>query len=150
MTLGSSNKTWQKGISVIEQERRGDAYVNDPTDVAASSTDPAPSSLTTKLSPQQMKDLLTKREGLMRAGRVNDGGHQDTDQWRVYSHIIGCIERGELLRLMVQASAGHCSIINCLCLVFVVCCVSFQYSTRDGEIVLACLCVPLLLSLIHI
>ena len=104
----------ERVINVIEQERRGDAYVNDPTDVAASSTDPAPSSLTTKLSPQQMKDLLTKREGLMRAGRVNDGGHQDTDQWRVYSHIIGCIERGELLRLMVQASAGDCSVINCL------------------------------------
>ena len=96
-------------ISVIEQERRGDAYVNDPTDVAASSTDPAPGNLTTKLSPQQMTDLLTKREGMMRAGRVNDDGHQDTDQWRVYSHIIGCIERGELLRLMVQASAGHCN-----------------------------------------
>ena len=110
----------ERVISVIEQERRGDAYVNDPTDVAASSTDPAPSSLTTKLSPQQMKDLLTKREGMMKAGQVrDDGGHDlgETDQWRVYSHIIGCIERGELLRLMVQASAGDCNIMNCLCLI---------------------------------
>ena len=106
----------ERVISVIEQERRGDAYVNDPSE-AASSTDPAPNNLTTKLSPQQMKDLLTKREGMMRAGRVNDDGNQDlgvTDQWRVYSHIIGCIERGELLRFMVQASAGICDIINCL------------------------------------
>ena len=108
----------ERVISVIEQERRGDAYVNDPTDVAASSTDPAPGNLTTKLSPQQMKDLLTKREGMMRAGRVNDGGQDsgETDQWRVYSHIIGCIERGELLRLMVQASAGDSTVMSCLCL----------------------------------
>ena len=105
----------ERVIRVIEQERRGDAYVNDPSE-AASSTDPTPNNLTTKLSPQQMKDLLTKREGMMRAGRVNDDGGQDlgvTDQWRVYSHIIDCIERGELLLIMVQASAGVCDIIKC-------------------------------------
>ena len=33
-------------------------------------------------------------------------GDGETDQIRVYKHIIGSIERGELLRLMVQASAG--------------------------------------------
>ena len=115
----------ERVIRVIEQERRGDAYVNDPSE-AASSTDPAPSNLTTKLSPQQMKDLLTKREGMMKMGQVRDDGGHDlgvTDQWRVYSHIIGCIERGELLRLMVQASAGVCNIMNCLrfdCFVFCV------------------------------
>ena len=29
-----------------------------------------------------------------------------TDQYRVYSHIIQCIQNGQFLRLMVQASAG--------------------------------------------
>ena len=30
-----------------------------------------------------------------------------TDQIRVYEYVIGCIQRGEYLRLMVQASAGY-------------------------------------------
>ena len=33
-------------------------------------------------------------------------GEGDTDQFRVYQYIIHCIEHGEFLRVMVQASAG--------------------------------------------
>ena len=69
-------------IRAIEQERgehiyTGDAVGAGPGDAAAS--------LTTRLSPQQMKDLLTQREEMMRAGTVRDDGEQDvgvTDQWR--------------------------------------------------------------------
>ena len=50
-----------------------------------------------------MKELLDKRIGMMQNGRVGAGV---TDQFRVYSHIIYCIEHGHFLRLMVQASAG--------------------------------------------
>ena len=51
-----------------------------------------------------MKELLDKRVSMMQDGRVGDG--VVTDQFRVYSHIIHCIETGQFLRLMVQASAG--------------------------------------------
>ena len=47
-----------------------------------------------------MKALLAKREAMMAEG---DG---ETDQIRVHRHMIGCIQRGEPLRLMVQSSAG--------------------------------------------
>jgi len=85
-------------ICVILAERRQEEYINDleggPPDEA--------SNLNTKLNPEQLKRLLEEREAQMRQG-PEDGV---TDQWRVYSHIIGCIQRGEFLRLMVQASAG--------------------------------------------
>ena len=96
----------ERVVRVIEQERGNSSYVNDvPADGQAAAT----STLTTRLSPAQMAELLVKREGMMQAGQVRDDGGHDlgvTDQWRVYQHIVGCIERGELLRLMVQASAG--------------------------------------------
>ena len=96
----------ERVVRVIEQERGNSPYVNDvPADGQAAST----STLTTRLSPLQMEELLAKRVAMMKAGQVRDDGGHDlgvTDQWRVYQHIVGAIERGELLRLMVQASAG--------------------------------------------
>ena len=64
-----------------------------------------------------MKALLTKREAMMAEG---DG---ETDQIRVRRYIISCIKRGELLRLMVQASAGtgRPVIVAIACLVVIVC-----------------------------
>ena len=58
------------------------------------------SNSTARLTAEEMKTLLAKREAMVAEG----GG--ETDQIRVYKHIIGSIERGELLRLMVQASSG--------------------------------------------
>ena len=61
--------------------------------------------------------MLAKREAMMAEG---DG---ETDQIRVYRHIIGCIQRGELLRLMVQASAGtgRPVVVAIIILIVVVC-----------------------------
>ena len=53
-----------------------------------------------------MKEELAKREDMMRAGGVADDGQQESDQWRVYQHIIGRLRSNEPLRLMIQASAG--------------------------------------------
>ena len=97
----------ERVIRVIEQERRGDAYINE---AAIEAADAATSSLTTRLSLKQMQELLAKRVEMMKKGQVRDDGSQDmgvTDQIRVYSHIIDCIEQGRLLRLLVQASAGY-------------------------------------------
>jgi hypothetical protein len=58
--------------------------------------------LTHRLSQGQMAAELRDREEKMSAG----GTSGVTDQLRVYNHIIGCIQRGEYLRLMIQASAG--------------------------------------------
>ena len=38
--------------------------------------------------------------------KAGTGGSGVTDQFRVYQHIVQCLETGEYLRLMVQASAG--------------------------------------------
>jgi hypothetical protein len=64
---------------------------------------PEDSNLATKLTHEQMKSLLSEREALMQKGAA-DG--EVTDQWRVYQHVIGCIERNEYLRCMIQAGAG--------------------------------------------
>jgi hypothetical protein len=50
-----------------------------------------------------MQEELEKRIEMMRSGAAGGGV---TDQARVYDYIIGCLENGEHLRLMVQASAG--------------------------------------------
>ena len=82
-------------IQAIEGERNHAAILNEDVDA-----EPQAQHLTTRLSTEDLQDLLAKREAMMQEGVG------ETDQWRVYSHIVGCIERGELLRLMVQASAG--------------------------------------------
>ena len=87
-------------LQAIEQERNHSAILNDEEQPANGEPQNEIPQLSTRLSKQQMKDLLSKREAMMAEG----GG--ETDQIRVYKHIIGSIERGELLRLMVQASAG--------------------------------------------
>ena len=56
-----------------------------------------------KLGPQALEALLKSRVEMMKAGA---GGSGVTDQFRVYQHIVHCLETGEYLRLMVQASAG--------------------------------------------
>ena len=58
------------------------------------------------ISEDQMKELLTQREAMMRQGQVRDGGADEglSDQARVYSEIIDALQRGQRLRLMVQAS----------------------------------------------
>ena len=92
-------------IQAIVQERGHVSILNDdeqhqPVDGEAEAQH---AHLTTRFSEEEMKALLGKREAMMREGG-RDGTM--TDQWRVYQHIIGCIQRGELLRLFVQASAG--------------------------------------------
>ena len=68
-----------------------------------------------KLSPVALKDLLNSRIEMMKAGAAGEG---ITDQYRVYSHIIRCIESGTYLRLMVQASAGTGKVFRVLFLTF--------------------------------
>ena len=90
-----------KIMAVLEAERSVYRMVNEanvPDDDG--STVPA---LTHRLSPEQMVAELADREAKMQAG--GQAG-VETDQWRVYQHIIGSLQRGEYLRLMVQASAG--------------------------------------------
>ena len=98
----------ERVIKVIESERLDDSYIND--EAIAGADDASTSSLTTRLSHKQLEDLLTKRVEMMKKGQVrdDDGGHDIgvTDQYRVYSEIIDCIQQGKLLRLLVQASAG--------------------------------------------
>ena len=88
----------QRVLRAIEHERGHAAVLND--EEPQHGDEAQGSSLTARLSAEEMKALLAKREAMMAQG---DG---ETDQIRVYRHIIGCIQRGELLRLMVQASAG--------------------------------------------
>ena len=88
-------------LRVIEQERGHDTYANEVSDELAGGV---AATFNSRLTPAQMVELLAKREAMMRTGTG------ESDQWRVYQHIIGCIERGQLLRLMVQASAG-CAIV---------------------------------------
>ena len=90
-------------IKVIESERGDAMFINDvrpddQPDAAATS-----STLTTRLSPEQLKELLDKRVEMMKQGATSDGV---TDQYRVYSHIIDRLQGDQPLRLMVQASAG--------------------------------------------
>ena len=89
----------QRIISVILSERNHEEYLNE----VDGNGPPEDSNLTTKLTHEQMKSLLAEREALMQKGAA-DG--EVTDQWRVYQHVIGCIERNEYLRCMIQASAG--------------------------------------------
>ncbi len=86
-------------IAVILAERNLERVANVEAEVVASEV----SSLTHKLSEAQLVELLRKREANMRACSAGGGA---PDQYRVYQDIIGQIERGQYLRMMVQASAG--------------------------------------------
>ncbi len=86
-------------MSIISAERHLERVANAEAEEAASEV----SSLTHKLNQSQLVELLRKRETNMRAGGAGGGV---PDQFRVYQDITGAIERGEYLRMMVQASAG--------------------------------------------
>ena len=89
----------QQLIRVLEAERSVFTMANED----AEDTPPPEPTLSFKMTPEQLAAELTDRESKMQSG-VTAGGV--TDQWRVYHYVIGCICRGEYLRLMVQASAG--------------------------------------------
>ena len=92
-------------VRVIEQERGVGRMANEvPPEDAGEAAAGAPRACnSSRLSPAELAAELKRREDLMMAG-AEDGS--ETDQWRVYAHIIGAIAAGEYLRLMVQASAG--------------------------------------------
>ena len=98
----------ERVLRAIEQERGHDTYANEVSDELAGGV---AATFNSRLTPAQMVELLAKREAMMRTGAG------ESDQWRVYQHIVGCIERGQLLRLMVQASAGGTSVWYCYSLV---------------------------------
>ncbi len=85
-------------MAVILSERNHEEYLNEAGDGPPEENN----NLSTKLTHEQMQRLLEEREEMMRASP--DG--QVTDQWRVYEHVINCIQNGDYLRLMIQASAG--------------------------------------------
>ena len=85
-------------LNCILQERGTTTYLNDGVEEVPENA--AMGGLSTKLSPAAMKELLAKRERMMQESRSGEG--KITDQFRVYSHIIHCIESGQFLRLMVQ------------------------------------------------
>ena len=85
-------------MTVILSERNHEEYLNE----AGEGPPEEDSNLSTKLSKEQMQQLLSDREEMMKASP--DGSV--TDQWRVYEHVITCIQNGQYLRLMIQASAG--------------------------------------------
>ena len=55
-----------------------------------------------RLTRAEIEEELAKRVAMMREGASAVG---ETDQYRVYQYIIGELESGNFLRLMVQASA---------------------------------------------
>ena len=88
-------------VRVIEQERGTTRTANDAAGEAGDAASGA--RVSTRLSPAELAEELERREALLQQGGV-DG--EETDQWRVYTHIVGKLHAGEYLRLMVQASAG--------------------------------------------
>ena len=101
--------TVEKGqaiVRVIEQERGVTPMANEPPEGADTRGEAAGAPRArnaSRLSPAELAAELKKREDLMRIGAESGA---ETDQWRVYSYIVGAIAAGEHLRLMVQASAG--------------------------------------------
>ena len=85
-------------LNCIFQERGTTTYLNDGVEEVPENA--ATGGLSTKLSPAAMKELLVKRERMMQESKSGEG--TITDQFRIYSHIIHCIETGQWLRLMVQ------------------------------------------------
>ena len=90
--------TSKRVLNCILQERGTTTYLNDGVENVPENA--AASGLSTKLSPAAMKELLAKRERMMQESKSGVG--TIADQFRVYSHIIHCIETGQWLRLMVQ------------------------------------------------
>ncbi len=82
-------------MSVILSERNHEEFLNE-----GASDAPEHSNLTTKLTQEQLQQLLEEREAMMQQGS------EDSDQWRVYQYVVNRLQTGMYLRLMVQASAG--------------------------------------------
>ena len=93
----------ERVVRVIESERGDATYINDVRPGDQPDAAVASSTLTTRLSPEQLKELLDKRVEMMKQGGTDDGV---TDQHFVYSYIIEKLQGDQPLRLMVQASAG--------------------------------------------
>ena len=93
----------ERVVRVIESERGDATYINDVRPGDQPDAAVASSTLTTRLSPEQLKELLDKRVEMMKQGGTDDGV---TDQYRVYSHIIERLQGDQPLRLLVQASVG--------------------------------------------
>ena len=66
-------------LEAITQERNHAAILSEEEQATAGEPQVAHPHLNTRLSAQQMKELLEKREGMMREGSASE-----TDQWRVY------------------------------------------------------------------
>ena len=92
-------------IRIIKEERGAKTMTNAVVEGgdAQQAATTGPHGVSSRLSPAELATELTRREDLMRSGAPVG---EETDQWRVYSHIVDSIAQGVYLRLMVQASAG--------------------------------------------
>jgi len=86
-------------VKAIEEERILERVANGMAD----GEEDAEGEETGAYSQEELKKLLLIREENMRTGGSGDGV---PDQFRVYKDIVGAIERGEYLRMLVEASAG--------------------------------------------
>ena len=79
--------------------------VNDMIDSDDEEPGPAaPAHVSRRMTKEEMRTELDRRTALLQEGAVEG---LDTDQWRVFCHIIEVLTGGErYLRLLVQASAG--------------------------------------------
>ena len=85
-------------VKAIEEERILERVANGTAD----GEEDAEGDESGAYSQEELKKLLAVREENMRSG----AGDGVPDQYRVYTDITGAIERGEYLRMLVQASAG--------------------------------------------
>ena len=87
-------------VKTIERERCKQRMANDVFDDTEETT--SRGRLSEQLTPKEMNILLQDRVDMM---KLSDNS-EESDQYRVYQYIIGQLEKGKWLRLMVQASAG--------------------------------------------
>jgi len=114
-------------MRVLESERGMSRTINDGAVSDDEESGPAaPAHVSMRMTKEELKVELDRRTALLREGAVEG---LDTDQWRVFCHIIEVLTSGErYLRLLVQASAGtgksfllstvaciHITIVDCLC-----------------------------------
>ena len=92
-------RTAHRVLKCIEMERGTTTHLNDGVGDTAEDT----AEVNARLSPEALGKLLNLRVEMMKAGA---GGSGVTDQFRVYQHIVQCLDTDQYLRLMVQASAG--------------------------------------------
>ena len=85
-------------VGVVNDLAGGDGLSGNEDDLAPDEERPI-----AKLTAQQLKELLEKRERQMQEGVGTNGV---TDQWRVYRYCVDSMSGRRYLRLVVQASAG--------------------------------------------